>query len=188
MIASHESSPDAVCAADFPDESAGKWHVLHTKSRQEKALAEDLLALGIPHFLPLVRQVRYYGKRKSLAELPIFPGYLFLRGSLDDAYQADRTRRVARLIKVNDQTKIDWELRNIYVALSKDAPLAPYPFLSKGIRVEVRSGPFRGLQGVIEDVSKRGRLILRVETLGSALSLEIDGALLDPLDGHHVPA
>jgi transcription antitermination factor NusG len=52
----------------------------------------------------------------------------------------------------------------------------------KLLRVEVRSGPFRGLQGVIEEVGRNDRLILQVQTLGRAVCLEIDGALLDPLD------
>lgn len=165
----------------FPQPSAGLWHVLHTRSRQEKALADDLSARRIPHFLPLVRQVRYYGKRKFFAEMPLFPGYVFLRGELDDAYLADRTKRVAAIIKVADQQRIDWELRNIYLALSTNAPLDPYPHLRKGIRVEVRSGPFRGLQGIIEDRVKHDRLILQVDMLGVAVSLEIHGALVEPV-------
>jgi transcription antitermination factor NusG len=50
------------------------------------------------------------------------------------------------------------------------------------VRVEVRSGPFQGLQGVVEGRCANGRLVLQVETLGRAVSLEIDGALLDVLE------
>src|SRR3954469_20570981 len=58
----HEGTPVAAPIAGVM--SVGDWHVLHTKSRQEKILSEDLLALEIPHYLPLVKSVRYYGKRK----------------------------------------------------------------------------------------------------------------------------
>jgi transcription antitermination factor NusG len=104
-----------------------------------------------------------------------------LRGSLEQAYAADRTRRVANILPVADQGQIDWELHNIYLALREGAKFDPYPALRKGVRVEVRSGPFRGLQGMIEDRLVNDRLILQVNTLGRALSLEIDGALLDPI-------
>jgi transcription antitermination factor NusG len=161
--------------------SAGDWHVLHTKSRQEKILCEDLATLSIPYYLPLVRAVRYYGKRKAVVEEPLFPGYVFLRGTIDQAYQADRTRRVAHIIKVSDQQQIEWELRNLSLALTNTSSLSAYPFLKEGVRVEVRSGPFRGLQGVIDGRSKNDRLILQVNTLGRGVSLEIDGALLEPL-------
>jgi transcription antitermination factor NusG len=53
--------------------------------------------------------------------------------------------------------------------------------LKKGVRVEVRSGPFRGLQGVIEGRASANRLILQVDLLGRAVSLEIDPTLLDPI-------
>ena len=166
---------------ELPSAELGDWHLLHTKSRQEKVVAADLAAMGIAYYLPLVRQVRYYGRRKAKVALPLFPGYVFLRGSLDHVYAADRTKRVANIITVNAQEQLDWELRNLHLALSKDAALMPFPFLKKGVRVEVRSGPFRGLQGVIEGRAAENRLVLQVDMLGRAVSLEIDGALLDPI-------
>jgi transcriptional antiterminator RfaH len=159
-----------------------QWHVLHTSSRQEKILADTLTAMNVPHFLPLVRQTRYYGKRKSAIEMPLFPSYLFLMGTLDEAYQADRTGRVARIIPVPDQQQLDGELRNLYLALSNNAELDRYPMLKKGVRVEVRSGPFRGLQGVIEDRSRADQLFLKVHMLGTAARMQIDAALLDPTE------
>jgi transcription antitermination factor NusG len=166
----------------IPSREAGIWHVLHTKSRQEKILADSLEAMGIPCYLPLVRQPRYYGRHKLLVELPLFACYVFLRGTLDDAYRADRTNRVARIISVTDQDRLDWELRNIQFALDRGACLSEFRPLTRGTRVEIRSGPFRGLQGVVEDSAKPDRLVLQVLTLGRAVSLETDGALLERVE------
>jgi transcription termination/antitermination protein NusG len=182
VVQSYMPVADAPGWLDSADRGTRAWHVLHVKSRQEKILSDDLSGMGVWHYLPLIRQLRYYGKRKATVEVPLFPGYLFVLGTLDDAYAADRTRRVAGIIRVADQRQLDWELRNIQLALSQRAPLDPYPFLCKGIRVEVRSGPFCGLQGVIEDRFKTDRLILQVKMLGAATSLEIDGALVEPLE------
>lgn len=167
---------------EFPSPAVGLWHVLRTRSRQEKVLAGDLAALGIPHFLPLVRVARQYGSQRVNVEIPLFPGYLFLRGSVDDTYAADRTRRVAQIIPVRDQDHLDWELRNLAAVLSTQAPLDPYPHLQVGVRVEVRTGPMRGVQGLILDRNHRDRLILQVDMLGQAVSLEVDAALLDLID------
>jgi transcription antitermination factor NusG len=60
--------------------------------------------------------------------------------------------------------------------------LDPHPFLQRGVRVEVRSGAFRGLCGVVEDRVKMDRLLLQVDMLGRAMSLEVDGALLEPIE------
>ena len=164
------------------DAVAGSWHVLHTKSRQEKALASTLAAMDVPFYLPLIRKVQYYGRRKCTINVPLFPSYVFLRGSIEKAYEADRTKRVARIITVADQERIDRELKNLHQALSQEAPLDPYPHLREGIWVEVRSGPFQGIQGLIEQRTKNDRLILQIDVLGQASSLEIDGALLEPLE------
>ncbi|HWP40437.1 MAG TPA: transcription termination/antitermination NusG family protein [Tepidisphaeraceae bacterium] len=169
-------------ARAFPEREAGEWYVLHTLSRQEKALAEELSNLGIAYFLPLVRQVRYYGRRKVEVELPLFGCYLFLRGSREDAFRADRTRRVANILTVCDQDRLDWELRNLHLALSRNAVLDPYPYLVHGARVQVRAGPFRGLEGIVDVRVKPNRLILQVEMLGRAVSLEVDAALLDVVE------
>jgi transcription antitermination factor NusG len=55
------------------------------------------------------------------------------------------------------------------------------------MRVLVRSGPFRGIAGVIERRGQGDRLILQVETLGRAVSLDLCGAMLEPL-GNDVEA
>lgn len=158
------------------------WRVIHTKSRQEKALAEHLSAGGIEHFLPLTREVRYYGRRKFVVSLPLFPGYLFLRGRIDDWYAADRSGRVARVIEVSDQAKIEHELANLRLAIDRDAPLAVASWVAAGVRVQVASGPFRGVHGVIESAVRDDRLLLQVDMLGRAVQLEIDRSLLQPVE------
>ena len=60
--------------------------------------------------------------------------------------------------------------------------LTPHPAIETGRRVRVRSGPFRGLEGLVSGRSGAERLILQVRMLGSATSLELDGSLLDPID------
>ena len=165
-------------AAELP----GKWFLLHTRSRQEKAVSETLSAKSIIHFLALVEVTRDYGGRKTAVQLPLFPGYLFLKGTNDELYEADRTKRIANVISVADQEKIVWELRNLSIALTHTVPLDPYPYLRMGVKVEVRGGPLMGLQGVIESRLKRDRLILQVDVLGQATSLEIDGALLHVIE------
>src|SRR3954467_9357287 len=98
-----------------PDPLRG--HVLQTRSRQEKALAETLDSQGIRNFLPLVRVNRVHRGRRAEVDFPLFPGYIFLQGTLDDVYTADRTKRVARIISVFDQERIAEELRNVELAI-----------------------------------------------------------------------
>jgi transcription termination/antitermination protein NusG len=159
-----------------------RWHVLHVRSRQEKALCEEMALRQIQCYLPLVQHTRFYGHRKARVQIPLFSGYVFLLGSIDQAYSADRTGRVARIIPVFNQEQMDWELANLQLAMMRQPELAAYPFLKKGLRVEVIGGAFRGVQGVIEDRAKDARLILQVTTLGKAVSLEIDASLVSVIN------
>ena len=161
--------------------STQRWYVLHTRSRQEKAVADQLAARQVQHFLPLREHVRLYGRRKAVVAVPLFPSYVFLHGTAEQAYEVDRTKRLVRIIDVDDQQQIEWELQNLRIALERKITLDPYPYLRKGIRAEVRSGPLAGLQGIIEDRPRPDRLLLQIDMLGRALTLEIDGALLEPL-------
>jgi transcriptional antiterminator RfaH len=166
----------------WPDRSTGSWFVLRTRSRQEKILARELAGKHVERFLPLVTCTRYYGGRKARVEVPLFPGYLFLHGTVDDAYAVDRSGRIAQIILVPNQDLLDSELKSIHAALSINATLNPYPYLSAGVRVEVREGPLRGIQGVVAENGARDRLILQVQTLGQAVSVEIEASLLEVVE------
>ena len=82
------------------------WHVLHTRSRQEKAITKSLLAAGIEYYLPLTSRGTFRGRHKSVIAEPLFPSYLFMRGTVEDTYFAIATKRVANVIRVNDQLRL----------------------------------------------------------------------------------
>ena len=159
-----------------------RWYVLHTRSRQEKALARTLTASGIAHYLPLTKRPRYRRGRKLFVEEPLLASYLFLPGSIEATYIATATKRVANVINVADQDRFAGEIRQIRYALGNGAELSPYRYLTVGRRVRVSAGPFRGIEGLIEVSAKADRLVLQIDALGRATSLEIDAGLLDPVD------
>ncbi len=178
---------DGCCSLAGPGLSAmdaptGDWWVLHTRPRQEKAVARDLEALNIVHYLPLVNTIRYYGRRKMQVELPLFAGYVFLRGSVEQAWAVERSGRLAQIIAVHDQDRLEVELNNLRLVLDSGQELDPHPYLREGMWVEVRSGPLKGVQGIIERKRHHSRLVLQIEALGQATSLEIDGSLLEPIE------
>ena len=56
------------------------WAVAHTKARNEKAFAWDLVNRDIPYFLPMMQRVRFSGGRRRRVLLPLFPSYVFICG------------------------------------------------------------------------------------------------------------
>ena len=127
----------------------GVWHILQTKFRAEKALSVELSALGLDNVLPVTCQERYFGRRRAVVEVPIFPALVFLRGSDSDLELACQTMRVLQTIKVADQESLNWTLENLEILSERSANINACGPLNFGRRAEVRSGPLRGVQGLV---------------------------------------
>jgi len=99
-----------------------------------------------------------------------------------------RTNRVANIIEVNDQQRLLDELLQIEQALRTGAPLVPHSYIKAGQHCRVIAGPLADLHGTVIEVPKRkkerlggpvktkntARLVLQIDMLGQAASVEID--------------
>lgn len=164
------------------DAACGDWWVVHTKPRQEKALAEDLTKLRISHFLPLVSTRRKTAGRTIQRYLPLFPSYLFLSGGGDERYATLMTHRVVNVIPVHDQEQIRQDLQQIYRVVCSEAPVDLYPAIRQGRRCRVTGGPLAGLEGTVLRRRDVCRVYVGVQVLGQSAELEIDPALLEVIE------
>jgi transcription antitermination factor NusG len=163
-------------------EFTGLWWVVHTKSRNEKALAHDLMGRSISYFLPMIWKVRRKSRRTIRSLLPLFGGYLFFCGTENDRVELLRTDRVANLLEVKDQQKLVRELEQIERALRAGVQITPHKYLKEGQKCRVMAGPLMGLQGVVARSPSATRLVLQVDMLGQAASVEIDVDMTEPID------
>ena len=170
--------PESESIVDF----TGEWWVAHTKSRNEKALAHDLIRRGINYFLPMSWKVSRKSRRTTKSLLPLFAGYLFCCGKENDRLELLRTDRVANVIEVVDQKKFMKELLQIEQALRAGAPLVPHKYVKAGQKCRVTAGPLLGLEGVVVRTRGAMRLVLQVDMLGQAASVEIDLDMIETLD------
>jgi transcription antitermination factor NusG len=170
--------PEVESIRDFQ----GQWWVAHTKSRNEKALAHDLIRRNMCYFLPMSWKVRRKSRRTIRSLMPLFGGYLFFCGNENERSELWRTDRVANLIEVKDQQKLLKELLQIERALRAGAPLVPHKYLKTGQKCRVIAGPLLGLQGIIVETRGATRLVLQVDMLGQAASVEIDVDMIETTD------
>ena len=171
-------SPEDISIRDF----VGLWWVVHTKSRNEKALAHDLIGKGISYFLPMNWKVRHQKGRKIRSLLPLFGGYLFFCGDENQRVELLRTNRVANLIKVDNQEKLVRELLQLEQAYRAGVDLAPHKYIKAGQRCRVTAGPLADLQGITIKTKGTTRLVLRIDMLGQAASVEIDTDTIEIID------
>jgi len=160
----------------------GQWWVVHTRSRNEKALAHDLISKDISYFLPMSWKVRRKSRRTIRSLLPLFSGYLFFCGKENDRVELLKTNRVAHLIEVDDQQKLLDELVQVNQALRTGAPLTPHKYIKAGQRCRVIAGPLIGLEGIVVRTKNATRLVLQIDMLGQAASVEIDVDTMEVLD------
>jgi transcriptional antiterminator RfaH len=159
-----------------------RWHVLQTRPRQEKTVAGLLDGSSSVPFLPVVRRVMHYGHRRRTVEIPLFSGYLFVLGTLEETYAAIGSRRAVRPLRVTDERRLSHELVQIRRAMAGEAEFSPYRYLERGMRVRVSSGPLKDVEGLVDTGERNNRLVLVIQTLGRATSIEVDACLLVRLE------
>lgn len=164
------------------DTLVGVWSLVHTKPRNEKALAGHLAKLGIGFFLPLARCSRRYGGRTVQVQIPLFPGYLFLCGGEEERYATLTTHRAVNVIRVANQEGLKEELRHLYRVTTSEEPVDLYPGIRRGRRCRVIRGILKGLEGVVLRRRDVCRVYVAIEILGQSAEVEIDPSLLEPID------
>ena len=163
-------------------EFVGTWWVAHTKSRNEKALAWQMQHKDISYFLPMHWKVAKKKGRTFRSLLPLFAGYLFFCGDEDARMEVLRTNRVAGLISVKDQERLVADLTPIETLLLQGAPLEPHKYIKAGTRCRVIAEALMGMEGVVSRTGRQTRLVLQVEMLGQATSVEVESDYIELLD------
>src|SRR5437879_7959122 len=114
-----------------------RWHAIYTCSRHEKSVSRQLRQKQIDCFLPLYRSVRNWKDRRKELEMPLFPGYVFVRFVAKDRLRVLTSPGVVQLVSFGGVPVplSDAELEALRKGLSCRARLEPHPYLKVGRRV-----------------------------------------------------
>lgn len=167
----------------FPEElfsRAGSWCVAHTKSRMEKAFAWELLRKGIGFFLPMIERTYSSGGRTRRGLVPLFGGYVFVRGDSQASRAAMDNQRLCQIIAVGDQEKLTEELASLYRVLQEGRSVEPAG-MTIGTNCRIIDGPLKGVEGIV--VKRQGllRLVIQVSLLGQGAELAVEPELIEPV-------
>ncbi len=129
--------------------------------------------------LPLREETKIYQRRRVTVQKPVFPGYVFVCFTSDERLTLLKSQAIVRIIDVQNQTRLISELGQIRDALTVDPTLDACAAFQAGRRVLIRSGPFQGLEGIVQVVKGKTKVILNVEMIGRALAVEVGMELLE---------
>ncbi len=150
------------------------WWCLHTKPRQEKAVARDLRTQGAVYYLPQVlRETRTPKGRKIQSIVPLFISYIFLKGDLNARLAALRAHRLVNVLEVVDQQTLARDLRQIHTMLSSGLPVTTEDTPPVGASVRITTGPLTGMVGKVLRRGKRDQFVAMVQFLGRGAMVDL---------------
>lgn len=168
-------------AISTSDES--RWYAIRTRSRHEKRVREQLATRGVEPFLPLVTRISRWKDRRKKIEIPLFSGYCFARFALRQKLLVLKAFGVVGIVGISGHAEPlpEQEIEAIQRLVASPFRYDPYPYLKEGMWVEVIRGPLMGVKGILIRKEPRDRLVLTVNLIRQAASVEIDTADVAPL-------
>lgn len=156
------------------------WYALLTKSNFEQTVYTSIKKKRFEVFLPKIKKKSRRKDRNLMIEVPLFPGYLFVKSSLDPAVQLNilKTTGAVRLlgnqagpVQVPD-TQI--ESLKILTCSSMDLITGTTLKLKKGDPVMILEGPLAGVKGEFTHYKGKGRVVIKIDVLGQYAGVDLD--------------
>ena len=171
------SEPSVPFLESAPEEAC--WYAIQTRCRFEQKAATQLQNKGIETFLPLVKQIHRWSDRRQVVQVPLFPGYGFVRLSDSPACRLRilQTVGVTGFVMSNGVPVPvpESQLEDVRLLLANEIACKAYPFLKAGQRVRIRGGCLDGLEGVLISENKDHSLVVSIAAIQRSLVLRIDG-------------
>ena len=155
-----------------------RWYAVWTRSRHEQRVLEQLEQKGFETFLPTTLRWSRWKDRKKQVQWPLFPGYCFVRFGGAETLPILTCSGVVSIVGFDGNLAPipDVEIESIRRVVASSLPYDPCPLIPEGSTVEIVHGPLKGLRGKLVRKGTQACLVLSVELIGQAVSVEIDAA------------
>lgn len=149
------------------------WYALYTKPRNEKKVVEDLEALNMEVYCPMVTVVKQWSDRKKRIEQPLLSSYVFVKTTEKDRAKVFNSFGAVRylfwlgkpaIVKENEILAMKELLQEKYKEITVSG-------LQPGNKVTLEEGVFKGQEATFKE-QKGNKTILLLESLGMTLILE----------------
>jgi len=159
-----------------------KWYAACTCANHEKTVAKQLSERSVEHFLPLYDSVRRWKDRRVHLQLPLFPGYVFVRLTLCDRLRVLQVPSVARFVTFSGAPASlpDAEIEALMMGLEHGAQAVPHPYLKAGRRVRITAGPLEGLEGFVTRKKNNLWFVVSLDLIQSSIAVHVEADWLAP--------
>lgn len=160
------------------------WFALQILHQHEARVASLLAYKGYEYFYPTYKAPCCSSKGAHLRWRPLFPGYVFCKVTDTATGLICNTPGVIRLVTFGGKAAPIPEKEIDAVRRGVEADLNPSPFgscLEIGQKVQVRKGPLCGVIGRLICIKNRTRLLLCIDLLMKAITIDVDITDVVPL-------
>lgn len=159
------------------------WYAVRVRSNRESVVSLHLRERGFEEFTPSHQVERQWSDRIKVIERPLFPGYVFCRLNMNDRLPVLTVPGVVGLVGIGKQPVSipDQEVERIRTLVRSGLMVTPWPFLREGDQVLIERGPLAGMEGVLQKLKGKLRIVVSISLLQRAVSAEIDRAWVRPL-------
>lgn len=162
------------------------WYLVRVKLHKDAYAEEQLNNQGYKVYRPLAKRIRTRGKKKVEVIESLFPRYLFVKmhAGIDDWGPIRSTRGVIGVVKFGTRlAKVDNNIIN-EIRVKEEIlgqKIIDMDRYKAGQRVEIKGGPFNGLNGIFDCYNGEQRVIILLDMLSNVTPLTIDNNLISPL-------
>jgi transcription antitermination factor NusG len=159
------------------------WFAAYTRANHERTAAEHLAQRSIAHFVPTYESVRVWKDRKKRLDLPLFPGYVFVRVPLEEKLRVLVVPGIVRLVGFDGRPLPvpDDEIATLRTVVEHKLKAEPHPYLIAGRKVRIVRGALEGMEGIL--IRKKGRLrvIVSITLIRQSAMIEVNAHDVEPI-------
>lgn len=165
---------DTTCQKD-------NWYAFYTRSRSEKQVFARLEEEGFIAYLPLITRIKQWSDRKKKVQEPLIRSYVFVKTDEKSVNEVLKVSGIVFVLKyMGKPAKVrEKEIKNLRILTAGDSEyintMPTIKNLVAGARIKVVNGSFAGLEGEYVRMKGNYRVIVRMESLGTMITVDIPG-------------
>lgn len=182
-------------AAQFDNEEAARWHIVHVASGSETTTTQHLKRFNFQVYYPITRVLRRVARRSLSAKQrrsneairkprdePLFKGYMFVRMNLHSGLWREvfGMRGVRGMVynndvpaEVPDEMIARMQAREVAGLIPGDTTIENVLGFTLGDQVIVNEGPFASFPGVVERLGGGYKPGMKIEKLDESMRCRI---------------
>ncbi|MCP4672698.1 MAG: UpxY family transcription antiterminator [Desulfobacula sp.] len=155
------------------------WFALLTRSNFEQTVFNNIVKKNIEAFLPKTKKKSSRKDRSLMIEVPLFPGYIFVRSSIEpcDHLNILKTVGAVRLLgsKSEPVPVPSSQIKSLKILTNANMDLITGTNIrmKKGDFVMILEGPMAGAKGEFTRYKGQGRVIIKIDILGQYAGVEV---------------